>query len=106
MKREIVKMRKLHELMEMALEGYNPMCYESRAIYFCDCLTHLKRKDIISEDELVFAHRYIDKLINYEFSLSNLLFNRDGPDNCTLEQQIQMVMFWINEIEILKEKNL
>ena len=103
-------MRKIHELMGMMLPYYNNMVLQpfnaEHCRYFCDCAHRLFSENFISYDEMALVQDYIRKLINNEWSLSDMLFDDECPDTCTLEQQIQMVMFWINEIEILKEKNL
>jgi len=96
-------MRKLHELMEIGLKIYNPF-YNYSPQYMCYCLEIARREMTISNDECNTIHSYIRDIV--DISLCYKLFNEDGPECCTEQQQIQMVMFWINEIEILKEKNL
>lgn len=101
-------MRKLSEIMELMIPLYNPWIVDYKhpaQFYFCDCVNELYNKSytiFISEMDVV--HRYIHNRIEHNHSLTKFLFGIEEREELTEDQKIQMVMFWINLIEELKEQ--
>lgn len=99
-------MRKLSEIMELMIPLYNPWVVDYRnpaQFYFCDCANELYREKGILNSEMDVVHKYIHNIIQHNFSLTNFLFEIEEREELTEDQKIQMVMFWINLIEELKE---